>query len=126
MSYDFRAAIITTDMTLANYFASLLGDSSGDSQMFTNSFDVKHDGDIIGKFVAVPLKQSGYDRLAEFNSNGPYTLLNALGIDNTSIANAKTKITVFVGDKADVETQLQQHLTQNSLTIHAVKLPSEL
>lgn len=62
----------------------------------------------VSAYAAFPLLTAlGYSRVAEFMSDGPYPLLNALGISNAQIAAGKAALTITAGPRGQIGTGQQ-------------------
>jgi len=59
----------------------------------------------VSAYAAFPLlKATGYARVTEFMSAGPYPLLNDLGISNAQIAAGKSALTITAGPRGQIGT----------------------
>lgn len=116
--WAYRAIIFTSvnDIAFANSMAAIIGVDVGDATMFTNAQTMVNSASAEFKIVVCPLKLTGYQRLTEFSGPGPYPLLNALGITNPTIAQAKAKITLEVGTIEAVMARQDAFLAEHDLT----------
>ncbi len=58
---------------------------------------------VVARGVAVAVKVAATAKIAEFNSDGPYPLLNALGATTEFIAFAKSVVHVECAPRAEIE-----------------------
>jgi hypothetical protein len=103
----FAANAIATNLIIGNSLAGAIGADVGDNLTFTNGKPLRLIGSQettpVAWFAHVPLKETGYDRISEFNTAGPYPLLNSLGLSDQTIAAGKDAVTAEVGERHAIE-----------------------
>ena len=108
------ANVIAHDRAVGNRLASMLSGVQG-----LRPFDkiILDDGSGAARF---PLRSTARAAIDEFLSDGPYPILNSMGLSNAQIAADKAAIIIQVGSRADIEYGLSSFLSQNGRTIVAV------
>lgn len=117
----FSANVIATDMGVGNSFAMAIGADAGDGLTFTNGKALRligsQDSTPVAWFAHVPLKKYGFDQISEFITNGPYPLLNAIGLSDQVIAGGKSFITVEVGDRLSIRDSWQGFISSRGYEV---------
>lgn len=94
--------VITDDKVAGNMLASLFADEPNDYKSFDNAPELRpigSGGAATHWGVVVTVKAEVVSATNEFNSAGPYTLLNAKGINNGDVAYFKSHIQLFLKDR---------------------------
>lgn len=117
----FGGNAIATDLAVGNALAGAIGADVGDNLTFTNGKPLRLIGSQsttpVAWFAHVPLKQSGYDRIAEFNTAGPYPLLNEAGVPNELIAVGKSKVIVEIGVREAIAAHWLQFIADHGYEV---------
>lgn len=97
--------VLTTNLQLGNAMAGLIGADVGDNETFTKGVQLREIGgpNIAAAWgAAVPITARALALIEEFNSAGPYPLLNARGASDDLIAQAKAVIMIEAGPHAEL------------------------
>lgn len=106
--------LVTTSKPHGNALAGLVGYEPGNSTSFNYAEPLREiggDGSTAAWWQAAPATNVAYALAAEFAGNGPYPLLNGLGMTNGQIAEHKEHSHVLTGDRAEVFAQAYSFLT---------------
>ena len=91
--------VVTTDVALGNALAGKIGTSPDDNKAFNYGRKLRAIGGEnveVARATGGPMSDAIAAAVSEFNTSGPYPLLNAAGITNGEIAAAKLVLTVSV------------------------------
>lgn len=118
--YECHVICPVENAVIGNALAGAIDPDSGGALTFTDAKAIKcypagttFSGSGLGKVPSQPasayaafplLKPTGYARVTEFMSAGPYPLLNALGISNAQIAAGKAALTITAGPRGEIGT----------------------
>lgn len=112
---------VATDVAAGNQLAGLIGPEPGDATAFNRGTPCYPGGttfDVVGVppferfvgnrpiaayYVGVAAKKSAYEIAAEYAGPGPYTRLNALGINNELVAWYKERVHIQTGPRETTE-----------------------
>jgi hypothetical protein len=97
--WKYSLVAVTSDLPVAAAFAAPLAADPGNAGLWDNPVPLRpigsQDTEPTRWGIAIPCKARIYVAATEFDSAGPYPNLNAAGIDNSTIAYAKTKMWVL-------------------------------
>lgn len=121
--YECHVICPVENAVIGNALAGAIDPDSGGALTFTDAKAIKcypagttFSGSGLGKVASQPvaayaafplLKATGYARVTEFMSAGPYPLLNALGITDAQIAAGKAALTITAGERGQIGTGQQ-------------------
>lgn len=112
---------IATDIAAGNALAGLIGAEPGDATAFDRGRPCYPSGTqfaVVGtppfeqyvgdqseaaRYVGVAAEQEAYNIAAEYTGDGPYPLLNALGVNDAQVAWFKARVFVQAGPRATTE-----------------------
>jgi hypothetical protein len=128
--YDYWLNVIATDQNAGNSLSSLIAAEPGDHTAFDRgiplytpdtTFQDVQDGPVIVKqpskaavawLVPVPVRESAYLPAAEYMGDGPYPLLNGMGVSDAQIAGLKTLVFVDAQERAAGEANLANFISE--------------
>lgn len=113
--------VIALDKPIGNMLAGLIDPDVGGSQTFDKGIALREIGSQSTTPTAwaasSPLRQAGLEYCGEFASDGPYPLLNELGLTNEQIAVAKPAMLMEFGSRAQYEGRLLAFITEQGYEI---------
>ena len=119
--WKFYGHALATSIAVGNRLAGVIGFNSNDGETFTNGVRLRPIGSSVTEptawFAAIPLKQAGHDAFTEFNTAGPYPILNALGVLTDEISYAKTVVFAESGDRQNVEGRWLEFIAANGYEV---------
>lgn len=126
--YTYWISAVATDVAAGNQLAGLIGPEPGDATAFNRAMALYPGGTtfttvgvvpferqvgnrpIAAYYVGVAAKQAAYDVAAEFAGDGPYPLLNALGVNDAQVAWLKERVRVDTGARNATEANWRQFI----------------
>ena len=118
-NYIYAANVICRagSVAIGNALAAAIDPDTGGAETFTKGLPCYQEGTTFSgigparrastdpsHYASFPLlTASGYALMSEFAGTGPYLLLNAIGIDNATIAVAKNVIVLECGPRVEYE-----------------------
>lgn len=126
---------VAADIAAGNALAALIGAEPGDATAFDRGTPCYPSGtmfSLVGTpplehheadnpaaayYVGVAAKQSAYEIAAEYASNGPYPLLNALGVNDALVAWFKQRVNVQAGSRETTEQNWRSFIESLGYTL---------
>lgn len=113
---------IATDIAVGDSIAAAVAFAPDDDKTFTRGTPLRPIGSNATtstvRLAVVPLRQSAFDVVTEFNSAGPvYPLLNARGKPDAAVAYAKTKVITIAGERSAIRAQIAEFLLTNGYEV---------
>lgn len=112
-AYVFWLNACTDNIALGDSFAAMLGGDVGDKKSFTNGIELSGGG----RGVSSAATQKAMDRIAEYNTAGPWPLLNAIGATDAKIIEAKKVLFAECGQRAIKEGNAAAFWSSNGFTV---------
>lgn len=105
MKWEYVIFALAATPEVGNRYAAALANDSGDATAFSKPPTVRRldDANVTGIFVSTPARATGLAAVQEFNSDGPYPILNAAGIDDAQIAADKASFVCVAGHHTTME-----------------------
>lgn len=105
--YWINGAVPAEHVATADAIGALVGTEPGDVHAFSRGVKLRAIGDeanaLAAYGVALPVKHAAHAAVLEFNGEGPWPTLDALGAQEQAITAAKAVVSVETGARADLE-----------------------
>lgn len=105
--YWLNACVAAEHVAVGDAMSALLGPEPGDSKAFSQGSKLRRIGDSTNATaaygVSLAVKKSTHDCIAEFNSDGPWAVLNSIGATDQVVLAAKQCVSAECGPRAEKE-----------------------